>query len=90
MKKKLSEIKLPLKVLTCQHCQNEFHGSRALQCHIDDQHTPQISCPICKKSFKKRMLLRHVRSKHAKDTNNKVNISSINISGLQNGDRKRM
>ena len=68
-----------LKVLTCQHCQSEFHGRRALQCHIDDQHAPQISCPICKKSFKKRMLLRHVRSKHAKDTNKKVNISSINI-----------
>ena len=69
-----------LDIHTCPHCQYDFHGRRALQCHIDDQHTPQVSCPICKKNFKKRMLLRHVRSKHANDANKKVNNSYQNNS----------
>merc|ERR1712223_1408915 len=63
-----------LDIHTCPHCQYDFHGRRALQCHIDDQHTPLVSCPICKKSLKKRMLLRHVRSKHANDANKKENL----------------
>lgn len=49
---------------TCPHCQYDFNGRRALQSHIADHHAPLISCPVCKKSLKKRLLLRHIRSKH--------------------------
>ena len=51
----------------CSFCQEEFHGYRALQTHIEDHHTAPVPCPVCQKMFKKRRLLRHMRAKHGED-----------------------
>ena len=51
---------------SCSLCPQQFNGRRALNSHMDDVHAPQIQCPLCNQSVKKKLLLRHLRSKHLK------------------------
>ncbi len=54
-------------IKTCEECQCDFYGSRALKAHVDHHHAPKVDCPVCQKSLRKRVLLRHLRSKHGKE-----------------------
>jgi hypothetical protein len=52
------------RITVCPHCRQDCRGHRALACHIDTHHTNRLECPFCHKLLKKRLLPRHMRSKH--------------------------
>jgi len=61
-------------IVPCPHCQTPLGGHRALRAHIDTLHAPRVPCPLCDRSFKKKILLRHIRSKHSEDPVDKMSL----------------